>query len=73
MYVQSDGVTMGLPQGPRFANFFMAEVEKRAIDNIVTKPDLYGRYIDDIFLLCDEKTLTTLKNKMTTISGLNFT
>ena len=30
MYVQRDGVSMGSPLGPTFANFFMAEVENRA-------------------------------------------
>ena len=31
MYVQCDGVSMGSPLGPTFANFFMAEVEKKYI------------------------------------------
>ena len=30
MYVQCDGVSMGSPLGPTFANFFMAEGENRA-------------------------------------------
>jgi hypothetical protein len=73
MYLQIDGVTMGSPLGPTFANFFMAEVETRALDNIDEKPTIYCRYIDDIFLLCNEVTLQSLRNEMITISGLNFT
>ena len=51
----------------------MAEVEIRALENVAEKPTVYGRYIDDIFLLCNEVTLQSLKNEMTVISGLNFT
>ena len=46
MYIQCDGVSMGSPLGPTFANFFMAEVENRALSNI--RVSLYCRYIDDI-------------------------
>ena len=73
MWQQVDGVTMGSPLGPTFANFFMSEVENRALDNIPTRPVIYARYIDDMFLLCSELTLETLKNEMILISGLNFT
>ena len=73
MYVQIDGVTMGSPLGPTFANFFMSEVETRALDNIDEILEVYCRYIDDIFLLCSEGTLQSLKNEMILISGLNFT
>jgi hypothetical protein len=73
MWLQVDGVTMGSPLGPTFANFFMSEVENRALDNITARPVIYARYIDDMFLLCSEYTLETLKNEMILISGLNFT
>ena len=73
MWLQIDGVTMGSPLGPTFANFFMSEVENRALDNVSTKPNIYARYIDDIFLLCHENVLNPLKNEMVLISGLNFT
>ena len=73
MYVQTEGVAMGSPLGPTFANFFMSEVEKQALQNIAQKPNIYCRYVDDIFLLCEEPVLQTLKNEMKLISGLNFT
>lgn len=64
---------MGSPLGPTFANFFMAEVENRALLNTNTQPSLYCRYIDDIFVICTMDTLTGLKDEMSLISGLNFT
>ena len=73
MYKQCDGMSMGSPLGPTFANFFMAEVENRALGNTNTCPSLYCRYIDDIFLICDMDTLLKIKDEMTLISGLNFT
>ena len=71
MFVQIDGVAMGSPLGPTFANFFMAEVEDRALTNI--HPSLYCRYIDDIFVICHLDTLKLLQQEMMTISGMNFT
>ena len=73
MYPQCDGMAMGSPLGPTFANFFMVQVENRALDNINESLPLYCRYIDDIFLICDEELLVNLKDEMTVISGLNFT
>ena len=73
MYVQCDGVSMGSPLGPTFANFFMAEVENRALENVNIVPSFYGRYIDDIFVICEEDELLLLKDEMTLISGLRFT
>jgi hypothetical protein len=63
MYIQIDGVSMGSPLGPTFANFFMAEVENRVLDGLspTTTPTLYGRYIDDIFVVCSEEVLSLLK------------
>ena len=66
-------MSMGSPLGPAFANFFMAEVESRALSNTNTVPSLYCRYIDDIFVICDLETLMKLRDEMILISGLNFT
>ena len=75
MYIQVDGVSMGSPLGPTFANFFMSEVENRVLATLpsTSKPSLYGRYIDDIFVICDELVLLRLQDEMKTISGMNFT
>ena len=49
-YCQTDGVTMGSPLGPTLANFFLAHFENRFMNqNLEFKPDLYCRFIDDVF------------------------
>ena len=73
IYVQCDGVGMGSPLSVTFANFFMAEVENQALNNLENKPAMYVRYIDDIFVSCDENVLELLKKELELISGLHFT
>ena len=53
IYQQIDGVAMGSPLGPTFANIFMSFHEKKWLENCPTdfKPLLYRRYVDDTFLL----------------------
>ena len=52
-YQQTDGLGMGLPLGPTFANIFMSYHERRWLDDCPTnfKPIFYRRYVDDTFLL----------------------
>ena len=54
-YRQIDGVTMGSPLGPSFANFFLAHLEKNWLDHAL-KPSLYLRYVDDIFCVFNSST-----------------
>jgi len=62
---QVDGVSMGSPLGPLFANIFMADFEKKTMEQLsrlgVNK---WLRYVDDIF--------ATLKDKTTANSILDF-
>ena len=52
IYDQIDGVAMGSPLGPVLANIFMGHYEKIWIENYMgTKPEIYKRYVDDIFCL----------------------
>ena len=53
IYQQVDGVAMGSPLGPLFANIFMSFHEKSWLHNCPSsfKPLLYRRYVDDCFLL----------------------
>ena len=53
IYQQIDGVAMGSPLGPLFANIFMSFHEKSWLYNCLSifKPFLYRRYVDDCFLL----------------------
>ena len=65
IYQQIDGVAMGSPLGPLFANIFMSFHEKSWFYNCPSlfKPLLYRRYVDDCFLLfrsLDRVTANTL-------------
>ena len=42
---------MGAKMAPAYANIFMAELEEKLLDNYVTKPILWKRYIDDILCI----------------------
>ena len=57
LYKQCDGVSMGSPLGPDYANSFMSYHEKIWLadcpDDI--KPITYRRYVDDIFVLCRDR------------------
>ena len=49
IYKQIDGVAMGSPLGPTFANAFLCFHEQIWLDEF--KPVYYRRYVDDIFVL----------------------
>ena len=49
LYRQVDGVTMGSPLGPTIYNFFLAHLENELLSVSKFKPELYLRYVDDIF------------------------
>ena len=53
LYQQVDGVAMGSPLGPLFANIFMSFHEQKWLNSCPSsfKPLLYRCYIDDCFLL----------------------
>ena len=50
-YLQVGGTAMGTRVAPSFANLFMAEFEEKHVYTYPTKPSLWLRYIDDIFLI----------------------
>ncbi len=55
-YDQIDGVAMGSPLGPLFANFFMADFEHKhmtALQDIGI--NIWLRYVDDVFATLDNK------------------
>ena len=57
LYKQCDGVLMGSPLGPTFANSFLSFHEKNWILECPEeiKPIKYKRYVDDIFILCRDQ------------------
>ena len=77
LYHQIDGVAMGSPIGPTFANIFMNYHEKKWLEDCPPdiKPKYYRRYVDDIFVLCNsleqiEKFKQYLNSKH---NNINFT
>ena len=53
LYQQVDGVGMGLPLGPTFANAFLCHHETNWLDNcpLDYRPVYYRRYVDDCFVI----------------------
>ena len=56
-YQQSEGLGMGLPLGPTFANIFLGYHEQKWLNDCPSsfKPAFYRRYIDDTFMLFRKK------------------
>ena len=50
-YPQVKGTTMGTRIAPSYANHFMGSLEEDFLNSEDSKPDLWFRFIDDIFLL----------------------
>ena len=56
-YEQIDGVSMGNPLGPLFANVFMAELESKNMDRLKSLGVVFWiRYVDDIFAILKSET-----------------
>ena len=76
LYFQNDGVSMGSPLGPLFADFYMAHVERKVLPSLPqdSKPLIYCRYVDDIFLMVDSAdVLQNLRERFQDNSILSFT
>ena len=74
LYVQIEGVAMGSPLGPTFANYYMGHLEETVFSNVDNKPHIYCRYVDDIFIqTSNEDSILHLKQLFTDNSKLNFT
>ena len=74
LYNQINGIAMGSPLGPTFANFYMGSIENKILENLETKPKIYCRYVDDIFIVVrNEDEILSLKHKMEEDSVLKFT
>ena len=50
-FIQQHGTAMGTRMAPSFANLFMREFERKALEGYVDKPFLWFRYIDDILMV----------------------
>ena len=73
MYIQNDGMSMGSPLEPTFANFYMADVENKVLSMPNMKPNIYCRYVNDIFTDASKELLLEIKKAMEEQSVLTFT
>lgn len=74
LYRQKDGIAMGSPLGPLFANFYMCEVEGKLLEDADVAPNIYCRYVDDIFVdVRNEEHLHAIISKLESSSILKFT
>jgi hypothetical protein len=58
LYIQTKGTAMGTPVAPQYANIFLDNIEKRFLNEFYeshgTKPLVWWRYLDDIFMIWTE-------------------
>ena len=74
LYTQKDGIAMGSPLGPLFANFYMAHVEEKTFGSPEITPTMYCRYVDDAFIeVRDQAHLLTVITELEKNSVLKFT
>ena len=75
LYVQKEGVSMGNPLGPTFANYYMCDLENRIFSMYPDcKPSMYVRYVDDICICVDNyHSILKLKSLFEQHSVLKFT
>ena len=57
LYKQTDGMAMGSPLGPIFANIFMSSLEETFLDDcpLLFRPLFYKRYVDDTVALFHDR------------------
>ena len=62
IYKQIEGLGMGLPLGPTFANIFMCHNEEKWLNECPSdfRPVFYKRYIDDTFVLFRDQSHSSL-------------
>ena len=74
LYYQVEGVMMGSPLGPTFADFYMCDLENKVLQDQNIRPTTYCRYVDDIYVVVrDEDHLNELKNELQRASVVQFT
>ena len=73
--MQKEGVMMGSPLGPTFANYYMWHLENETAKRCPeTMPTIYARYVDDIFVVCEsEENILAFREELERNSVLKFT
>ena len=65
LFRQIQGVAMGSPLGPTFANFYMGYLEDNIFSDPTKRPNIYARFIDDVFVqIKDNQQLVNLKKTL---------
>jgi hypothetical protein len=75
-YRQINGVSMGSPLGPTFADFYMSHLENQLLseNNKISNPRFYRRYVDDYIAIFTKKQhVNWFKIRLGRKSVLNFT
>jgi len=74
-YIQVDGVSMGSPLGPTFADFYMSQIENELLSqNEISNPSFYRRYVDDIIAVFNDRShVEWFKTRFSNNSVLKFT
>ena len=49
--MQLHGTVMGTHMNPSYTNIFMGHLEERLLINVDDKPDIWWRFIDDVFMV----------------------
>ena len=74
LFKQVDGVSMGSPLGPLYADFYMSSLENEVIPEFSDDVILYRRYVDDSFLILNKNSsIEQIKQKLEEHSCLKFT
>ena len=74
-FIQRDGVSMGSPLGPTFADFYMSHLECNLLSqDRISNPKFYYRYVDDILAIFKSKNhICHFIRRLKSNSVLNFT
>ena len=72
IYRQLFGVAMGTKVAPTFANLFMADLEERFLRDEPTRPLIWKRFIDDIYVIWEDTT-QTLQHMMERLNSFHPT
>ena len=50
-YLRLHGTAMGTRMTPSYVNLFMGHLEERLLNYVDDKPDIWLRFIDDVFMV----------------------
>ena len=53
-YLQTMGTAMGSPMAPSYASLFMGRLEEQFLNSTYVKPDVWLRFLDDIFMIWND-------------------